>query len=107
MDMPEKDSGLWSEFWLWLSVNAPWLYAMFLSAAIAGMRVIYGGGNGRQMLLEGAMCGAVTLALVPLLEWLGLPQNMATFAGGAVGFMGVEKLRDYADRAISRKVEAE
>ncbi|MNJ77440.1 Phage holin family (Lysis protein S) [compost metagenome] len=55
------------------------------------------------MLLEGGLCGMVTLALVPLLEWFGLPQSMATFAGGMVGFMGVEKLRDYSDRFISRK----
>ncbi|MGE8385296.1 MAG: phage holin family protein, partial [Pseudomonas putida] len=43
--------------------------------------------------------------LVPLLEWMGLPQGMATFAGGAVGFMGVEKLRSYSDLFLSRKAQ--
>ena len=64
-----------------------------------------GGGTRRQMLLEGALCGLITLALVPLLEWMGLPQGMATFAGGAVGFMGVEKLRGYSDLFLSRKAQ--
>jgi lambda family phage holin len=51
------------------------------------------------------MCGLATLTLVPLLEYLGLPQSMATFAGGLVGFIGVEKLRDLAVRFGERKVE--
>ena len=57
------------------------------------------------LLLEGALCGLITLALVPLLEWMGLPQGMATFAGGMVGFMGVEKLRGYSDVFMSRKAQ--
>jgi hypothetical protein len=36
---------------------------------------------------------------------MGLPQSMATFAGGAVGFLGVEKVRGYYDRAAARKVD--
>ncbi|WP_148276815.1 phage holin, lambda family [Pseudomonas donghuensis] len=83
----------------------PQLYAAGLSVGIAALRVVYGGGTRRQMFLEGALCGLITLALVPLLEWMGLPQGMATFAGGAVGFMGVEKLRGYSDRFMTRKVE--
>lgn len=103
--MPEKDPGLWAALIAWLIAHQPQLYAAGLSVGIAALRVLYGGGSRRQMYLEGALCGLVTLALVPLLEWLGLPQGMATFAGGAVGFMGVEKLREYSDRFMSRKAE--
>ncbi|MNN38262.1 Phage holin family (Lysis protein S) [compost metagenome] len=70
------------------------------------MRVIYGGGSGRQMVLEGAMCGAATLTLIPLLAWLGLPQNMATFVGGMVGFIGTEKFRELAIRFGERKADS-
>ena len=87
----------------WISAVAPQLYAPALSVTIAVFRVIYGGGSHRQMLLEGAMCGLATLSLVPALQYLGLPDNMATFAGGAVGFLGVEKLRELADKFIERK----
>ncbi|EOG4614363.1 phage holin, lambda family [Pseudomonas aeruginosa] len=103
LKMPEKDASTWAALLAWLSVHHPQLYAVGLSVGIAFLRVVYGGGTRRQMLLEGALCGLVTLALVPLLEWMGLPQEMATFAGGAVGFMGVEKIRDYADRFFGRK----
>lgn len=103
--MPEKDPALWTALLAWVSTVAPQLYAPALSVAVAVLRVIYGGGGSRQMVLEGLLCGLATLSLVPLLEWLGLPSNMATFAGGMVGFVGVEKLREYADRLIGRKVD--
>lgn len=103
--MPEKDPGLWAALIAWVIAHQPQLGAAGLSVAIAVFRVMYGGGNRRQMLLEGALCGLITLALVPLLEWMGLPQGMATFAGGMVGFMGVEKLRGYSDLFLSRKAQ--
>lgn len=98
MKMPEKNPDLWAALLAWLSVHAPTLYAFALSVVVAAVRVIYGGGTHRQMVLEGVMCGLATLTLVPLLQYLGLPQGMATFAGGLVGFIGVEKLRDIAIR---------
>ncbi|WP_060482709.1 phage holin, lambda family [Pseudomonas sp. NBRC 111119] len=104
-NMPEKDPGLWAAVLTWVLAHQPQLYAAGLSVAIAVLRVVYGGGTRRQMFLEGALCGLITLALVPLLEWMGLPQGMATFAGGMVGFMGVEKLRSYSDLFLSRKAQ--
>jgi len=98
MKMPEKNPDLWAALLAWLAVHAPTLYAFALSVVVAAVRVIYGGGTHRQMVLEGVMCGLATLTLVPLLQYLGLPQGMATFAGGLVGFIGVEKLRDIAIR---------
>ncbi|MFG5862729.1 phage holin, lambda family [Metapseudomonas sp. CR1201] len=101
----DQDPSLWAAFIAWMASHHPQLYAFGLSVAIAVVRVIYGRGGWRQMALEGALCGLATLTLVPLLAYFGLPDSMATFAGGAVGFMGVEKLRDYADRLIGRKVD--
>ncbi len=98
MKMPEKNPDLWAALIAWLSIHAPSVYAFLLSVTIAVVRVIYGGGTSRQMVLEGIMCGLATLTLVPLLQVIGLPESMATFAGGLVGFIGVEKLRDIAIR---------
>lgn len=91
----------------WLQSVSPALAAFVLSIVTAGLRVIYGGGSYRQMLLEAALCGAVSLALVPLLQWLGLPADMAIFAGGCVGFIGVEELRRWAIRLGQRKSEGQ
>lgn len=101
----DHDPSLWAAFVAWVASHHPQLYAFGLSVAIAVVRVIYGNGGWRQMVLEGALCGLATLTLVPLLAYFGLPDSMATFVGGAVGFMGVEKLREYADRIIGKKIE--
>lgn len=101
----DHDLNLWAAFIAWVAAHHPQLYAFGLSVLIAVVRVTHGRGGRRQRVMEGALCGLATLTLVPLLAYFGLPDSMATFAGGAVGFMGVEKLRDYADRLIGRKVE--
>lgn len=101
----DHDPSLWAAFVAWAAYHHPQLYALGLSVAIAVFRVVYGKGGWRQMALEGVLCGLATLTLVPLLAYLGLPDSMATFVGGAVGFVGVEKLREYADRLIGRKID--
>lgn len=107
MKMPEKDMAAWSALMAWLAAHQPQISAFALSAVIAGLRVVYSGGSRRQMLLEAALCGLMTLAAIPLLAYFGLPQSMATVTGGAIGFIGVEKLREYSDRIFVRKVEGQ
>ncbi|MBB3103787.1 phage holin, lambda family [Azomonas macrocytogenes] len=102
--MPEKDPSNWAILLAWLNQIAPHVYAPVMSAIIAGLRVLYGGGRWRQVWLEGALCGAATLAIKPLLIWLGMPADMAVFIGACFGFVGVEKLRERADQVIGRKV---
>ncbi len=104
--MPEKSPEVWAAVLAWLHAIAPSLYAFCLSVTIAVLRVVYGGGTKRQMVLEGALCGFATLTLVPLLEYFGLPQSMATFVGGSVGFLGTEKLRELAVRFGEKKAGA-
>ncbi|WP_288076993.1 phage holin, lambda family [Pseudomonas sp.] len=96
--MPEKSPELWTALVMWLASVSHHLYAPTLAAAIAVFRVIYGGGSRRQMLLEGVLCGLATLGIKPLLIWLGMPSDMAVFAGAVCGFVGVEKLRDWAEQ---------
>lgn len=88
----------------WLSQHAPVLYAGALSFLVAVTRVIYGGGTRRQALLEATLCTLITLGLIPVLEWLGLPQNMATAAGVFTGFLGVKKIAEIADRIADWKL---
>lgn len=103
--MPEKSPDLWAALFAWLAMHQPQIYAGLTAVATAFVRVVYGGGGHRQMLLEGALCGLIAVSLVPLLEYLSMPANLATFAGCMVGFMGTEKLRDWAGRFGDRKSE--
>ncbi|QQE90260.1 phage holin, lambda family [Azotobacter chroococcum] len=105
MQMPEKNPSAWADLLTLLIQFAPNLYAPALSVVIAGLRVLYGGGTWRQVWLEGALCGAATLAIKPLLIWLGMPADLAVFIGACFGFVGVEKLRERADQVLGRKAE--
>ncbi len=45
-----------------------------LSFAMAVLRITYGGGSRRQMLVEGVLCGGLTLTIISGLEFFGLPR---------------------------------
>lgn len=101
--MPEKDLGVWSTAFEWLSQHAPFVHAVLLSMVIAVVRVIYGGGKWRAAMLESIFCGLITIAAFSGMEWFGVPATAAAFIGGCIGGLGVKKISEYADRFIGRK----
>lgn len=103
--MQEKDPTLWAAVLAWLVAHQPQLYTGGIAAAVAMCRVVYGGGRGRKVVLEAAICSLIAISLLPVLEYFALPPNLSVFAGCMVGFMGVEKLREYSDRFMSKKAE--
>ncbi|MGO3542326.1 MAG: phage holin, lambda family [Pseudomonas helleri] len=102
-NMPDKPD-TWAVALAWLSQHSPILYAAGLSCVMAVLRITYGGGTRRQMLVEGAICGGLSLTIISGLEFFALPQSMAAFVGGWVGFLGVEKIREIADRVTDFKL---
>lgn len=104
-NMPDKPD-TWAIALAWLSQHSPLLYAAGLSCAMAVLRITYGGGTRRQMLVEGAICGGLTLTMISGFEFFGLPQSMAAFVGGWVGLLGVDKVRAIADRVTDFKLPA-
>lgn len=103
-NMPEKDPGLWAAVLALVLAHQPQLYTGGIAAAVAMCRVIYGGGRGRKVVLEGTICGLIAISLLPVLGTSRCP-NLSVFAGCMVGFMGVEKLREYSDRFMSKKAD--
>ena len=61
--MSEKDPSIWAMLCAWAYQNAPTIYSFCLAFTIAAFRVLYGGGTKRTMILEGALCGALSLFL--------------------------------------------
>ncbi len=96
-------SNLFAVIIKWFAHHQVAIHAVGLSMLISVVRVVYGGGRARQIALESVLCGLVTVAIIPLLEVLGLPQSMASFVGGCVGFIGVDKLREIAIRFAKNK----
>lgn len=102
-NMPDKPD-TWTLVVAWFAQHYPVMGAALLSASMAILRITHGGGSRRQMLVEGATCGGLTLTMISGLEFFGLPTTMSTFVGGWVGFLGVEKIRSIADRYLGTKL---
>lgn len=78
--------------------------AVLLSVVMATLRIAYGGGGWKKMILEGAICGALTLTAVSALDYFGLPKSLSIAIGGALGFVGVEQVRVLANRVFNARL---
>lgn len=103
MKMPDKDFGLWAWLLAWVDVHWPALYGFLLSVAISFLRVTYSGGGLRQRVLEAALCGAISLSVMSGMELFGIAATASGFVGGSIGFLGVEKIREFAERVLDRR----
>ena len=57
-----------------------------------------------RILLEGAICGALSLCAGHGLAQLGFGQNWYLFCGGMIGFMGSQTIRAWAKRWVGKKI---
>ncbi|WP_237673815.1 phage holin, lambda family [Vreelandella profundi] len=92
--MPNKDPSNWQALIDLLLNLWPQIYAAGLAMLIALVRAIHAGGRPMKSILEAILCGCLTLAVMPLLSYFGMPQDMAVAAGAAIAFLGVEWVRD-------------
>lgn len=97
---PHSWSDLLELFQGWWRGDTP-IGAVMLSVVMAFLRIAYGGGGWKKMLLEGLMCGALTLTAVSALEYFDLPKSLSIAIGGALGFVGVEQVRTLATRVFN------
>jgi lambda family phage holin len=105
MTQMPKSPDTWAWLATWLEHHWPTLYAGLLALVIAALRIVYGGGSVRRVLIEAPLCGALALATSHGLTLLGIPLSTAPFFGGAIGLMGVEGTRAIAEKLFNRKVE--
>lgn len=104
--MPDRPD-TWAWLASWLEHNWYPIYAGGVAFCIAGLRIIYGGGTLRRVLLEAPLCGALALAASHGLELLGIPSTTGPFFGGIIGLLGVEGTRAAAKRFVEKKVDAQ
>lgn len=103
MTMPDKDLGLLAWLLAWADTHWPALYGFILSVVISWLRVTYSGGGVRQRLLESLLCGAISLSVMSGMELFGIAATASGFVGGSIGFLGVEKIREFAGRVLDRR----
>lgn len=103
--MPEKDPAIWAAIWSAITgLSAP-VKGAAMATLISYLRVMYDGKETHQVrvILEALICGSLSLCATSVISWLQLPSDLAIAAGGAIGFMGVNTLRDYMLRWIGRQ----
>lgn len=96
MPGPDKDPNNWQAMIGLLASVWPQIYAAGMACIVALVRGLQGGGKPIKSVLEAVLCGCLTLALVPVLEYFGLNQKLAVTVGAAVGFLGTEWIRGHA-----------
>ena len=107
MKMPEKQPDIWLVIWAYIQQNynaiAGFVMAFFMSMLRAWF--LQKKSSYRQRMLDGAICGALTLSCMSLLTHLGVAENLSTFIGGLLGFVGAEEIRKFLFALIRKKIE--
>jgi lambda family phage holin len=94
----------WLEiFYRWWRGETP-VGAVLIAVGMAALRIAYTGGGWRKMVLEGLLCGALTLTVASALEHLTWPRSLSIAIGGGIGFIGVDVLRAFALRFIDNRL---
>lgn len=103
--MPEKDPTTWLIAWDALPGT---IKSAILATVVAFLRVMYDGKEPRmtRRLLESILCGAIALCVASLLAASGISSDYSTFAGGAIGLLGADQVRDWARRIAQRQVRS-
>lgn len=112
--MPEKDPNLWTYIVVFfrdlvsaLTSSHIWL-GTIMAAVMAMFRNLYDE-NRKSIKIQFAecvICGCLTLSVATILDYFSIPSSASICVGGAIGFLGVEKIRKFMDDFINRKVKS-
>ncbi|ABR74590.1 phage holin, lambda family [Actinobacillus succinogenes] len=107
MKMPEKSPDLWAAVLAYIqqNYNAITGFVMAFFMAILRAWFLQQKSSYRQRLLDGSICGALTLSCMSMLTYLGVGEHVSTFVGGLFGFVGAEKIREFLFALIRKKIE--
>lgn len=103
MSGPEKDPHFWQAVLGVLASIWPNLYAAGMAFVVALLRGVMSGGKPVKNLLEASLCGCITLSIIPVLNYLGLPRDLAVAIGAGIAFLGVKWLHEHIDD-IARRI---
>ncbi|MEQ1968666.1 phage holin, lambda family [Xenorhabdus nematophila] len=100
----DKQPDVWADLLNGLKNSWPQISGSLLAIAICYGRLIYDGVERKNRWVEPLLCGALSWGISSGLELFGIPASVSPALGGAVGFIGVEKLREFAIRAINKRL---
>ncbi|KLU15535.1 MULTISPECIES: phage holin, lambda family [Xenorhabdus] len=100
----DKQPDLWADLLNGLRHSWPQISGSGLAILICYGRLIYDGVERKNRWVEPLLCGALSWGISSALELFGIPGSVSPALGGAIGFIGVEKLREFAIRAINKRL---
>ncbi|WP_434223339.1 phage holin, lambda family [Xenorhabdus bakwenae] len=100
----KENPDLWADMLNGLKNSWPQISGSALAIVICYGRLIYDGVERKNRWVEALLCGALSWSVSSGLEMFGIPISFAPAIGGAVGFIGVEKIREFAVRAINKRL---
>ena len=107
MTMPEKDPAVWAAIWAAITGLSATTKGAAMAVLISILRVAYDGQetNRVRMALEAIICGSLSLCAASIIRAVGMSDDNAIAVGGAIGFLGVQTMRDFVMRWMDKWVK--
>ncbi len=104
--MPNKDPSFLQMLYQMISENTT-LQGAMMATIIATLRVLYDEKNTKptRIILEALICGALSLCISGIIEIFQLPNSAGITLGGAIGFIGVNTLRNFILKSINKRTD--
>lgn len=86
---------------------SPTVMGVVLAVVISVLRVIYDKEETKplRIMLEALLCGSLAVVAGSAINAMGMSQDWTLFAGGVVGFIGSQTIRNFAIIHIKNRVE--
>lgn len=103
--MPNKDPSFLQMLYLAISESQT-LQGAIMAFIIAMLRTLYDEKNPKflRIVLESLICGTLSLCFTSLIEFFHLPNSAAITLGGAIGFIGVNQLRELILKSLHNRI---
>ena len=104
--MPDRPD-TWMAIWAALTGLSATVKGAVMAVLISILRVIYDGqeANRVRMVLEAIICGSLSLCAASIIRAVGMSDDTAIAVGGAIGFLGVQTMRDFVMRWMDKWVK--
>ncbi len=104
MSGPDKDPQFLQAALAYVANAWPQLYAVALVFVVALVRSHQAGTKRKKSWMEAVLCSCLTLAVFPVLQYLGMPESLALAIGVVIAFKGTEWVGERSDELYQKLV---
>lgn len=78
---------------------------VLMAVGMSVLRMKYSGESQGNTIIEGLLCGALTLTTVSAMNFFHVPRDMTVAIGGFIGFVGVKKISNYLSLYLNSRIK--